>query len=390
MVIAQYTGVSLQRDDRAFIRYDEYANTWNQASLVDAFATVPYHAKGDSYWKDDWRNFHVRASEDAFIQNVSIFAVGFADHFLMESGGDMSITNSNSNFGNTSLHAIGFKGFSFNQDKAGYITDIIPPEQVIESETNREKVLYYTIDVAGTIQDSANKTKLFLGGTDLDNPLSRPAATIGGYRVGAKSDDKLYVKLDQKNNIDTFEATLEPTGFVKYIAKGSILNPSGDDEFVIDNNNVDAAGLIESNRRMIQEEIFGYILEKYPRLQNISYVNPALNPAAGRYFDAKNLIQNNRQEIVDTAFDQMVETFGIGNIQGVADGKCKRDIGFIVDAISEDLRDGGNRNIIEATRFYFDGNGNPINNGLVGEEAQSLFAFNRAREISVRKQLPTS
>ena len=83
MVIAQYTGVSLQKDDRAFIRYDEYTNTWNQASLVDAFATVPYHTKGDSYWKDEWRNFHVRASEDAFIQNVSIFAVGFADHFLI-------------------------------------------------------------------------------------------------------------------------------------------------------------------------------------------------------------------------------------------------------------------------------------------------------------------
>ena len=111
------TRVSLQKDDRAFIRYDEYSNTWNQASLVDAFATVPYHTKGDSYWKDEWRNFHVRASDDAFIQNVSIFAVGFADHFLMESGGDMSITNSNSNFGNTSLHSIGFKGFSFNQDK---------------------------------------------------------------------------------------------------------------------------------------------------------------------------------------------------------------------------------------------------------------------------------
>ena len=378
MVIAQYTGVSLQKDDRAFIRYDEYSNTWNQASLVDAFATVPYHAKGDSYWKDDWRNFHVRASEDAFIQNVSIFAVGFADHFLMESGGDMSITNSNSNFGNTSLHAIGFKGFSFNQDKAGYITDIIPPQQVIESETNRQKVLYYTIDVQGTVQDSANKSKLFLGGTDLDNPLNRPAATIGGFRVGAKSNDKLYVKLDQKNNIDTFEATLEPTGFVKYIAKGSILNPSN---FSIDNNNVDGANLIASNRRMIQEEIFGYILEKYPRLQNISYVNPGLDPAAGRYFDAKNLIQANRQEIVDTAFDQMVETFGISNIQGVADGKCKRDIGFIVDAISEDLRDGGNRNIIEATRFYFDGNGAPLNNGLVGEEEQSIFAFNRARDL---------
>ena len=92
MVVAQYTGVSLQKDDRAFIRYDEFTNTWNQASLADAFSTVPYHTKGDAYWKDDWRNFHIRASDDAFIQCVSVFAVGFFDHFLMESGGDMSIT----------------------------------------------------------------------------------------------------------------------------------------------------------------------------------------------------------------------------------------------------------------------------------------------------------
>ena len=51
----------------------------------------------------------------------------------MESGGDMSITNSNSNFGNTSLHAIGFKGFAFNQDKGGFITDIIPPKVVLDN-----------------------------------------------------------------------------------------------------------------------------------------------------------------------------------------------------------------------------------------------------------------
>ena len=379
MVIAQYTGVSLQKDDRAFIRYDEYTNTWNQASLVDAFATVPYHTKGDSYWKDEWRNFHVRASEDAFIQNVSIFAVGFADHFLMESGGDMSITNSNSNFGNTSLHAIGFKGFAFNQDKGGYITDIIPPKRVVDNAASTKKINYYTIDIQGTLQTSGNYTKLFLGSDEINSPLTRPAATITGYRIGAKSDDKLYVKLDPAAGTDEFfNASLEPTGFVKYVAKGDVLNPSGG---VVNSVYADAANLIESNRRMIQEEVFGYILEKYPRLQNIPYVNPGLNPAGNRYFDARNLIQANRQEIVDTAFDQMVETFGISNIQGVADGKCKRDIGFIVDAIAEDLRDGGNANIIEATKFYFDGNGAPINNGLVGEEDQSIFAFNRARDL---------
>jgi len=379
MVIAQYTGVSLQKDDRAFIRYDEYSNTWNQASLVDAFATVPYHTKGDSYWKDEWRNFHVRASEDAFIQNVSIFAVGFADHFLMESGGDMSITNSNSNFGNTSLHAIGFKGFAFNQDKGGYLTHIIPPKQVKDTAAQTKKVAYYTIDIQGTLQQSGNYTKLYLGSDDIVQPTDRPAATIDGFRIGAKSNEKLYVKLDPAPGTDEFfEAALEPTGFVKYLAKGDILNPTGG---VINSVYADAANLIESNRRMIQEEVFGYILQKYPRLQNISYVNPGLNPAGNRYFDARNLILANRQEIVNTAFDQMVETFGISNIQGVADGKCKRDIGFIVDAIAEDLKDGGNANIIDATKFYFDGAGAPINNGLVGEEEQSIFAFNRARDL---------
>ena len=297
----------------------------------------------------------------------------------MESGGDMSITNSNSNFGNTSLHAIGFKGFAFNQDKGGYITDIIPPEQIVDNQANTKKIAYYTIDIQGTLQTSQNYTKLFLGNDDIIDPLTRPAATIQGYRIGAKSNDKLYVKLDPAPGTDEFfEAQLEPTGFVKYIAKGSVLNPSGG---VVNSVYADAANLIESNRRMIQEEVFGYILEKYPRLQNIPYVNPGLNPAGNRYFDARNLIAANRQEIVDTAFDDMIRTFGSSVIQGIGDGKCKRDIGLIVDAVAEDLKDGGNANIIAATRTYFDGDGNPLTNGLVGEETYATYAFRRARDL---------
>ena len=378
MVIAQYTGVSLQKDDRAFIRYDEYSNTWNQASLTDAFATVPYHTKGDSYWKDEWRNFHVRASEDAFIQNVSIFAVGFADHFLMESGGDMSITNSNSNFGNTSLHAIGFKGFAFNQDKGGYIDSIIPPRQVVDTVANTERINYYTIDVQGT-RAGNNTTRLFLGSDELNNPLERPAATITGYRIGAKSNEKLYFKGAASSVGDTYNVELEPTGFVKYIAKGSLLTPSG---FAVNNNYADAANLIESNRRMIQEEVFGYILEKYPRLQSIPYVNPGLNPAGNRYFDGRNLILANRQWIIDESYADTTRTFGTTFINAISNGeeKCKRDIGLIVDAIAEDLRDGGNANIIAATRTYFDGAGSPLTNGLAGEEQYSVYAFNRARD----------
>ena len=307
MVVAQYTGVSLQKDDRAFIRYDEFSNTWNQASLTDAFATVPYHTKGDAYWKDDWRNFHIRASNDAFIQCVSVFAVGFFDHFLMESGGDMSITNSNSNFGNTSLHAIGHKGFAFNQDKGGYITDIIPVKEIDDSAFNQEDQKYYSIAIQPT-KDPSNKTKLYYGTDEAYDPFQKPATSINGYRLGAKTGEKLFVKI--KSNVGTtipFETTVSPNGFKRYTVSLDTLNPDG---IVIDNYAQDAANMIENNKVFIQKEAYGYITAKYP-----------------------DLLTNTNITI----------------------SKCERDIGYFVDAVISDLRLGGNINTIQAAEGYYVG-----------------------------------
>lgn len=61
--------------------------------------------------------------------------------------------------------------------------------------------------------------------------------------------------------------------------------------------------------------------------------------------------------------------------------KCKRDIGYIIDAVCADLRSGGNNNIISATKAYFDRQGNPISNGLVGEVTESVTAFNMTRDM---------
>jgi hypothetical protein len=118
MVVAQFTGVSLQKDDNAFIKWD------GSAYIAGS------HVDGDSIYKSQYRNFHVKASNDSVIQAVSVFAVGFADHFVAESGGDQSITNSNSNFGSCALRAKGFKTGAFTQDKAGTVTHIIPPQRL--------------------------------------------------------------------------------------------------------------------------------------------------------------------------------------------------------------------------------------------------------------------
>ena len=45
---------------------------------------------------------------------------------------------------------------------------------------------------------------MFLGSDEISDPLTRPAATINGFRIGAKSDDKLYVKLDPFTGTDEF------------------------------------------------------------------------------------------------------------------------------------------------------------------------------------------
>ena len=168
MVVAQFTGVSLQKDDNAFIKWD------GSAYIAGS------HTDGDSIYKTSYRNHHVKVSNDAVIQAVSVFAVGFADHFVALSGGDQSITNSNSNFGSCALRAKGFKSAPFTQDKAGTITHIIPPKKLARTYA---AVNSYTF---GVTQD--NKTVSCSPANDNHNIL-----------VGS------YVRFDTIDNVETYK-----------------------------------------------------------------------------------------------------------------------------------------------------------------------------------------
>ncbi len=123
MVVAQFTGLSLQKDDRAFVRYNASTGNYDVATAGDGA-----HLDGFAEYRKGWGHEHIKCSNDSFIQAVSVFAVGYFGHFTAESGADMSITNSNSNFGNTALRSAGFKAKAFSKDKAAEITHIIPPK----------------------------------------------------------------------------------------------------------------------------------------------------------------------------------------------------------------------------------------------------------------------
>jgi hypothetical protein len=177
MVVAQFTGIGLQKDDNAFVIYDENTGTYGQALSTNS----------RSVYKPSYRNFHIKCINDAFIQNVSIFAIGYAEHFSVDSGGDQSVTNSNSNFGAKALVASGFRKNAFPQDDVGYITHIIPPKELPNDEVAIE---FNAIDVTTTVS-VANTGRLYL--YDQTNLDVIPEHVIDGYRVGARENDSLKV-----------------------------------------------------------------------------------------------------------------------------------------------------------------------------------------------------
>ena len=63
--------------------------------------------------------------------------------------------------------------------------------------------------------------------------------------------------------------------------------------------------------------------------------------------------------------------------------KCRRDVGLFVDALVKDVRSGGNKNVVDFAKSYFEGT-TFINNGVVGEQAETFTALAKARDLSYR------
>ena len=204
MVVAQFTGVSLQKDDRAFVKYNssdrsystyinygedssELADLSSQSSNPD----LPLHLDSGAIYRKGWETAHIKLTNDAILQIVSVFAIGYNKHFEAQSGGDASITNSNSNFGQLSLISDGFKDEAFGKDNKAYVTSIIGPKAVLDKE---EPVDWLTIDLEKTNLGTTNAEKLYLFGFNDDNVP--PPILTQGFRVGAKFNDKLYFKND--------------------------------------------------------------------------------------------------------------------------------------------------------------------------------------------------
>ena len=202
MVVAQFTAISLQKDDRSFVTYNKQARRYDginvnktvrgaelsaQSSSTNS-ATV-YHLDPDAIYRPDWGTTHIKMSNDAVIQIVSVFAIGFNQHFASIGGADASITNSNSNFGQFALKADGFKNDAFLKDDKGFLTSFVSPKSAYNPETDDVEIIdWINIDFDLT-RNIAFANQLYL--TGYANAEDKPPVINQGFRVGANYKESL-------------------------------------------------------------------------------------------------------------------------------------------------------------------------------------------------------
>ena len=224
MVVAQFTGISLQKDDRAFVKYNRESRLYEgiaytkvtgadlSAQSSSTNASTVYHLDSGAVYRTGWEQSHVTIKNNAVVQIVSVFAIGYNAHFLGQSGADASITNSNSNFGQFALIGDGFRPDAFPRDDQGYVTHITTPQTVDTSAAKIDSVSFYQLDVDKTQQVGLSSHLYIFSFDKEDNP---PLSLSQGFRVGARHDEKLHVAIgatDYTANVLMLDNKIETSG----------------------------------------------------------------------------------------------------------------------------------------------------------------------------------
>ena len=295
----------------------------------------------DSYTQYNQGGIGVSITNEGYAQLVSLFTICDDVAVFCGTGAACDLTNSNSSFGNFGLVSDGVGPLKY----VGVVTAFSPES----SDTFTINLNTPTLNISNALYD--NKTGILTAYTTQPH----------GFSVGMGI------------TLSSLQFTCEGEG-------GTAIYPSGNKGYVFEAKTVapgryvDASNLIASNKREIQDKSLAAIAIGH---SDFYFPGDEQTNSRSRYYDSYRLIQNNRSVIVDTAWTNTVATYpGISETQT----KCKRDLGYFVDAISTDIFTGGNKYARDFTLQYFN-NGVPIGNGLVGEEAESIYAFVEAREL---------
>ena len=185
VLLNEFTGIALQNDNNAFLRYNSTTGTFDDSTTVSNLNSDP-----DAVYKPAYYNYFVKVVNKSYAQVDSCFGIGYSQQYVTESGGTVSVNGSNSNFGQQSLYSKGFRDDAYARDDVGYISNIVPPEYNIASNISLE---YDAIDVSATV-GVGSTSRLYLYQQTSQNVA--PKTKTQGYHLGAKTNDRLNATIN--------------------------------------------------------------------------------------------------------------------------------------------------------------------------------------------------
>ena len=349
------------------------------------------HAQGtksmvvDAFTQYNQGGIGIHMLNSGYTQLVSVFTICCDVGFLCETGGSCSITNSNSSFGNYALKAVGVGPAKHTGKVVGstsgktFVIDNITIKPAIGDGISFGTSTYYTV---------ASSTALKTGSTDIVYPTltAEDAGLRNARQVVLDAKSKLQV-LTINHVLETFpgfdfnqfKCSRDVGDIITAVCYDMVLNTNyqtvkaGTSYYRAASSTVITVQLTETLSAVTFLKVKALALltpatTAYTRTSNLFdilldimenglSVAPALayNSPTGvsaNVVNAVTLLQANRSFVAEETIAYITNTYP--SLTYSTD-ICKRDVGYIIDAVSYDVLYGGNSQTADAADSYYDG-----------------------------------
>ena len=339
----------------------------------------------DAFTQYNQGGIGIHMLNSGYTQLVSVFTICCDVGFLCETGGSCSITNSNSSFGNYALKAVGVGPAKHTGKVVGstsgktFVIDNITIKPAIGDGISFGTSTYYTV---------ASSTALKTGSTDIVYPslAAEDAGLRNARQVVLDAKSKLQV-LTINHVLETFpgfdfnqfKCSRDVGDIITAVCYDMVLNTNyqtvkaGTSYYRAASSTVVTVQLTETLSAVTFLKVKALALltpatTAYTRtsslfdilldiMENGLSVAPALayNSPTGvsaNVVNAVTLLQANRSFVAEETIAYITNTYP--SLTYSTD-ICKRDVGYIIDAVSYDVLYGGNSQTADAADSYYDG-----------------------------------
>ncbi len=358
-------------------------NTTATGMLIDGSLTTGLRSMvSDSFTQINAGGTGVHIVNRGYAQLVSIFTVSCDHAVLCESGGQCSLTNSNASFGNFGLKATGaseslYRGV-INANASPFadyleITTTTSPkygDAFLVNDVDRQLISKCSRDT-GLIIDAVAQDLV------LQTNFKSIYAGIAYQRKNALADAQMVE--------DTANALLETKRLVGLLENVIPVKTTTDTSFDVITDIIKFGTVLSDAGTGNATQPGSTLVDGSSAVGTVPALTfvDVLNRGSG-FEDAKDRLKNNRSFL-----QEEITAYIAANHPSLTynTNKCKRDVGYIVDALQYDLMYGGNSATVTAAESYFVGATSQLG---AGQKAATVDAYGRLADVCEQVILGTT